>query len=109
MVIPNLTKCYGDSRDPPEDAIAMCTLRNFPNQIEHCIEWGRDKFTEKFTNQATDAINYLTSHGNFIKDCKANNTPTVLRDTLRSVSSLLDLKKTASFEKLIELGRNLFD
>ncbi len=31
MVIPNLTKCYGDSQDPPEDAIAMCTLRNFPN------------------------------------------------------------------------------
>jgi ubiquitin-activating enzyme E1 len=42
MVIPHKTMCYGDSQDPPEESIPMCTLRNFPNQIEHCIEWGRD-------------------------------------------------------------------
>ena len=31
MVIPYKTQCYGDSQDPPEEAIPMCTLRNFPN------------------------------------------------------------------------------
>jgi ubiquitin-activating enzyme E1 len=31
MVIPNETQCYGDSQDPPEESIPMCTLRNFPN------------------------------------------------------------------------------
>lgn len=31
MVIPHKTQCYGDSQDPPEEAIPMCTLRNFPN------------------------------------------------------------------------------
>jgi ubiquitin-activating enzyme E1 len=42
MVVPFKTKCYGDSQDPPEEGIPMCTLRNFPNIIEHCIEWGRE-------------------------------------------------------------------
>jgi ubiquitin-activating enzyme E1 len=42
MIIPHKTQCYSDSQDPPEESIPMCTLRHFPNQIEHCIEWGRD-------------------------------------------------------------------
>jgi ubiquitin-activating enzyme E1 len=47
-IIPHKTQCYGDSQDPPEEGIPMCTLRNFPNQIEHCIEWGRDLFSKLF-------------------------------------------------------------
>jgi ubiquitin-activating enzyme E1 len=31
MIVPHKTQCYGDSQDPPEEAIPMCTLRNFPN------------------------------------------------------------------------------
>jgi ubiquitin-activating enzyme E1 len=31
MIVPHKTQCYGDSQDPPEDSIPMCTLRNFPN------------------------------------------------------------------------------
>ena len=31
MIIPHQTQCYRDSQDPPEEAIPMCTLRNFPN------------------------------------------------------------------------------
>jgi len=28
----------------------MCTMRNFPNLIEHCIEWGRDQFNGVFSD-----------------------------------------------------------
>ena len=44
VVLPHQTESYGDSVDPPEESIPMCTLHNFPNQIEHCIEWARDIF-----------------------------------------------------------------
>lgn len=37
----------------------MCTLRNFPNQIEHCIEWGRDLFNRIFVDGPTDTVSYL--------------------------------------------------
>lgn len=51
MIVPHKTQCYGDSQDPPEESIPMCTLRNFPNQIEHCIEWGRDQFNTLFCSR----------------------------------------------------------
>lgn len=44
VVVPHKTQAYGDSRDPPEQSIPMCTLKNFPHKIEHCIEWARDDF-----------------------------------------------------------------
>lgn len=45
VIKPRQTQAYSDSQDPPEEAIPMCTLRNFPHAIEHCIEWARDLFT----------------------------------------------------------------
>ena len=48
MVVPNVTQCYGDSTDPPEKDIPLCTLRSFPTLIDHCIEWGRDRFETLF-------------------------------------------------------------
>jgi len=59
MIVPNVTQCYGDSQDPPEESIPMCTLRNFPNQIEHCIEWARDLFNRFFVDHPSDAASYL--------------------------------------------------
>lgn len=44
VIIPNYTQCYGDSQDPPEETYHLCTLKNFPYQIEHTIQWARDYF-----------------------------------------------------------------
>lgn len=44
VVIPHITESYSSSRDPPEKAIPVCTLKNFPNAIEHTIQWARDDF-----------------------------------------------------------------
>ena len=43
VVVPNVTESYGSSRDPPEKSIPICTLKNFPNAIEHTIQvrWDR--------------------------------------------------------------------
>lgn len=38
VVVPFLTESYASSRDPPEKSIPVCTLKNFPNQIEHTIQ-----------------------------------------------------------------------
>ena len=57
--MPNLTESYGSSRDPPEKSIPICTLKNFPNAIEHCLQWARDDFEGNFTGQAGSAIQYL--------------------------------------------------
>ncbi|CAF1329650.1 unnamed protein product, partial [Rotaria sordida] len=35
--------------DPFDSSVAMSILRNFPNLIEHTIEWVRDNFAGLFT------------------------------------------------------------
>ena len=44
-IIPYLTETYSDSNDPSEsDSFPVCTIKNFPNKIEHTIHWARDYF-----------------------------------------------------------------
>jgi ubiquitin-activating enzyme E1 len=33
-----LTESYSSSQDPPEKSIPSCTVKNFPNAIEHTIQ-----------------------------------------------------------------------
>lgn len=40
VVIPHLTESYATSQDPPEKETPSCTVKNFPNAIQHCIEVG---------------------------------------------------------------------
>ena len=56
VVLPGTTESYGSSADPPEPSIPVCTLKSFPYQIEHTLQWARDAFEGEFA-QAADAIN----------------------------------------------------
>jgi len=38
VVLPHLTESYSSSQDPPEKSIPVCTLKNFPNAIEHTLQ-----------------------------------------------------------------------
>uniref|UniRef100_A0A7S2B3Z9 Ubiquitin-activating enzyme E1 C-terminal domain-containing protein n=1 Tax=Octactis speculum TaxID=3111310 RepID=A0A7S2B3Z9_9STRA len=60
VVVPHLTEHYGASRDPPEKSIPVCTLKNFPNQIEHTLQWARDWFEGEFKQTPDDTNQYLT-------------------------------------------------
>lgn len=44
VVIPHHTISYNDIRDPPEEEFAVCTLKLFPYQIQHTIQWAREYF-----------------------------------------------------------------
>ncbi|CCW68287.1 unnamed protein product [Phytomonas sp. Hart1] len=58
-VIPYVTESYSSSYDPPEKSIPLCTLKNFPNAIEHTIQWARDKFHLLFQSSPGDVNAYL--------------------------------------------------
>ncbi len=66
-VIPWLTESYSSTQDPPEKSIPICTLRNFPNAIEHTLQWARDMFEGIFSNPATAGIDYLKDQENYIQ------------------------------------------
>lgn len=60
VVIPHLTESYSSSQDPPEKSIPICTLKNFPNAIEHTLQWARDTFEGEFKGPIETANLYLT-------------------------------------------------
>uniref|UniRef100_A0A8C2X5A8 E1 ubiquitin-activating enzyme n=1 Tax=Cyclopterus lumpus TaxID=8103 RepID=A0A8C2X5A8_CYCLU len=60
VVIPFLTESYSSSQDPPEKSIPICTLKNFPNAIEHTLQWARDEFEGLFKQPPENAMQYLS-------------------------------------------------
>lgn len=109
MVVPFKTKCYGDSQDPPEEGIPMCTLRNFPNLIEHCIEWGRESFNQIFVTRVQDAINFIDNPDGFVHNLKQNSTSAGVVDSLKEVQAIIDLKLKADFQICMQIAREYFD
>lgn len=64
IIIPRQTESYDDgSADAPAgDGIPMCTLRNFPSTMVHCIEWARQiGFDGTFVGPWQDAGDYLST------------------------------------------------
>ena len=55
VVIPNLTESYSSSQDPPEKSIPVCTLKNFPYEIEHTIQVGEQ-------NKSDAIVPYKSEH-----------------------------------------------
>ncbi|VDP45311.1 unnamed protein product [Soboliphyme baturini] len=67
VVYPYLTESYSSSQDPPEKSIPICTLKNFPNAIEHTIQWARDLFEGLFTIPAELANQFLDDPRGFFE------------------------------------------
>ena len=66
VVVPHLSESYASSTDPPDPAIPVCTLKNFPYSISHTIQWGCDLFDGLFARrpkQANQYANVLASEG----------------------------------------------
>jgi ubiquitin-activating enzyme E1 len=59
VVVPFLTESYSSSQDPPEKSIPICTLKNFPNAIEHTLQWARDLFEGIYTQSPFNAAEYV--------------------------------------------------
>jgi len=106
VVIPDLTESYSSSQDPPEKSIPICTLKNFPNQIEHTLQWARDAFEGTFTQSPLSALQYLSESDFVEKTMKLQGTQPV--ETMEKVKKVLvdDLPK--NFEDCVTWARHLF-
>ena len=87
----------------------MCTLRNFPNLIEHCIEWGRDKFNELFVDVPADCVAYLDNPKEFLLRLKTNETSNTAIDKLKKNLRLMKMKKDGKFEDCVAIAKEWFN
>eukprot|EP00960_Hanusia_phi_P025110 738341-Hanusia_phi.AAC.4 len=106
VVVPNLTESYGSSRDPPEKSIPICTLKNFPNAIEHTIQWARDEFEGLFKQAAEDANAYL-SDTEYVS--KLKKQPGTGLSTLEILRDNLVAKKPKSMKDCVVWARLKFE
>lgn len=70
-IIPKVSEHYGASQDPQEKSFPVCTLKNFPNSIQHTIAWARSDFEELFTNMPND-WNRLQNNPDVLKSMTPN-------------------------------------
>ena len=66
VIIPNKTETYGSQQDPNDEGgeIPHCTLKMFPEETLHCVEWARDKFGKNFTLRPKASLKILEDSDN---------------------------------------------
>eukprot|EP00833_Pecoramyces_ruminatium_P003230 jgi/Orpsp1_1/1177262/evm.model.c7180000060725.1 len=106
VIIPHLTESYSSSQDPPEKSIPICTLKNFPNAIEHTIQWARDKFEELF-KQSADNVNLHLTQPNYLDSVRKQAG--TQKDTIQSIYNYLVAWKPKTFRECIIWAREIFE
>ena len=87
LIIPNVTEHgqYNNSRKQ----VPMCTLRQFPSTIEHCIEWGKYKFEEYFNEELKNINNCIENPLDYLNKFKEEED--------NGIENILKIKKILSF------------
>ncbi|VDN08050.1 unnamed protein product [Thelazia callipaeda] len=107
VIYPHLTESYSSSVDPPEKDIPICTLKNFPNEIQHTIQWARDLFEGLFTNPAELANQFISDERSFLQRVDQMNTTQRLH-ILSKVEETLILERPNRPEDCIIWARKNF-
>ncbi|KAH8830216.1 ubiquitin activating enzyme [Flagelloscypha sp. PMI_526] len=106
VVYPHLTESYSSSQDPPEKEIPHCTLRSFPNNIQHTIEWAKKQFEDIFIDPPQAVNSYLSDPkyiDALIKTSGQHAGP------IEQIYDYLVTNKPLTFDECITWGRLLFE
>jgi len=107
VVIPYLTESYSSSHDPPEKSIPICTLKNFPNAIEHTLQWARDLFEGIFKQAAENAAQYLRDPKFMERTMRLPGGQPI--EILESVKKALVDDRPANFTDCVKWARLLWE
>ncbi|KAF4509164.1 hypothetical protein G6O67_005455 [Ophiocordyceps sinensis] len=107
VVLPHLTESYSSSQDPPEKEFPMCTIRSFPNRIEHTIAWAKEYMFERSFVKAPQTVNLYLTQPNFLETTLKQGGNQ--RETLETIRSYLTTERPRTFEDCIAWARMLFE
>ena len=106
VILPFKTESYSSSQDPPEQSFPMCTLRSFPNKIEHTIAWARELFEGYFIKPA-ETVNLYLSQPDYINTTLKQGGNE--KATLEMIQDFLVQDKPLSVEDCIKWARLQFE
>ena len=103
IIVPHITKNYdSDDSDNNNEVIPMCTLRHFPSQISHCIEWSRELFNDYFISTVNDIKNYFTNFELFKENIKKEGSATENLEKLNEEKEIINFVLKNDFYKVIK-------
>ncbi|KDQ64663.1 hypothetical protein JAAARDRAFT_28301 [Jaapia argillacea MUCL 33604] len=106
VIVPHLTESYSSSQDPPEKETPSCTVKNFPNAIQHTIEWSRTEFDNMFVKPA-QAVNSYLSEPNYLESTLKYSGQQ--REQIEQIVNYLVTNKPLTFEECIVWARLQFE
>lgn len=107
VVYPYLTESYSSSVDPPEKEIPVCTLKNFPNEIQHTIQWAREQFETFFASPGEMANKFLSDERAFNENIEKLISGQQI-EILQKVKDALIDARPSSAEDCIHWARKQF-
>lgn len=103
VIYPHKTTCYDDLEKVITKEVPMCTLKNFPSQIEHCVEFSKVYFSEFFEKNIEDLNSYIKNQDVFLKKLDESYTEKEdILDRLQELEKLLLLYKHKNIFDLIK-------
>ena len=109
IIIPNKTATYSELTDIEDKSIPMCTIRNFPNKFEHCIEWGLEIFDKLFNESIKNLKLFLVDKDKLKKELLSLDNSIVLKEKLEYLLHLLELLNSKSFDSFLVYARSIYD
>ena len=103
VIYPHKTTCYNDIEKVVTKDIPMCTLKNFPYLIEHCIEFSKVYFSEFFEKNIEDLNNCIKDSDAFYKKLeKTYSEKKDIIEKLDEIEKMLILYNKKNIINLIE-------
>lgn len=103
VIYPHKTTCYDDLEKVVSKDIPMCTLKNFPYLIEHCIEFSKVYFSEFFEKNIEDLNNCIKDFDIFYEKLeKTYKEKKEVIERLEEIKKLLILFNKKNIINLIE-------
>ena len=102
VILPNQTENYSQVRDANEEHnIPVCTLKIFPEEPIHCMEWAKDRFEVLFSQNPQSLIRVLEEFQN-----KKDISSVDLKLKKSALKQLIHQPKTIG--EAIELSRSFY-
>eukprot|EP01130_Rhizamoeba_saxonica_P004395 TRINITY_DN1799_c0_g3_i1.p1 TRINITY_DN1799_c0_g3~~TRINITY_DN1799_c0_g3_i1.p1 ORF type:complete len:1047 (-),score=255.67 TRINITY_DN1799_c0_g3_i1:38-3178(-) len=105
VILPFKTETYSDTIDPPENDVAFCTIKSFPGEINHTIEWARDKFESMFVVKPREVEKFLRDPQKYIESLDGNHPPSI--GGVKTIIKLFN-ERPSTFEDCLNMSLKKF-
>eukprot|EP01088_Endostelium_zonatum_P018596 TRINITY_DN601_c1_g1_i1.p1 TRINITY_DN601_c1_g1~~TRINITY_DN601_c1_g1_i1.p1 ORF type:complete len:1114 (-),score=340.65 TRINITY_DN601_c1_g1_i1:96-3416(-) len=108
VILPFATETYGSTKDPETGGYASCTIKTFPNRIEHTIQWARDQFESLYNVQVSEVDKMLEAGPQWIENFEGSVQGA---DRLRNSKRLVKIisRRPKTLEDCVKFGRLKFE